>query len=261
MVPSGGEVLGLGSRLFRRVVVLDEVESTQRVAREAAGEEGSSGGVLVVAGRQVGGKGRLGREWGSPEGGLWLSLLIKPDYAPVFAPRMTQSAAVAVAGFLREIGIAARIKWPNDLMVEGRKICGVLAESSLTSGERGLRLDYVVLGIGLNVNLDPEDLGLSEYQATSIRRELGRDVPLLEVLARLLPKLEDELGRVEDFGETLRDLRSLSDTLGRRVRVRRLGEVIEGLAVGIDLEGALVVSTENGLVKLSEGDVENLRGL
>ncbi|MGI8649264.1 MAG: biotin--[acetyl-CoA-carboxylase] ligase [Rubrobacter sp.] len=254
------EIFALGVPLVRRVELLDEVTSTQVVARELAAA-GAPDGTLVLACRQAGGKGRLGRDWGSPEGGLWMSLLLRPEFAPQLAPRITQSAAVAVAKTLIEFGILAKVKWPNDILVDGRKICGVLAESKMTFGEGGVRLDHAVLGIGLNVNLDPEDLGLSEYQAASVRGELGRGVPLLELLSKLLPKLATELNDVEDFRGTLRDLKNLSDTLGRCVRVRRLGEVVEGVAVEIDPEGTLILSTENGLVQLFEGDVEYLRGL
>lgn len=242
---------------MRRVESFGDVGSTQVLARELA-EEGAPGGTLVVARRQIGGRGRLGREWGSPEGGLWMSLLLRPELPPQLAPRLTQSATVAVAKTLGAFGIEARVKWPNDVLVGGKKVCGILAESRMTTGGAP-GLEHAILGIGLNVNLDPEDLGLPEYRATSIRRELGREIPLPDVLEKLLLNLETELDRIEDFEETVRDLERLSETLGQRVRARRMGETVEGMAVAIDPEGALILSTGNGLVRLLEGDIENLR--
>lgn len=254
------DILRLGRSLIGAVELREEVGSTQEVARELAAVD-APGGTLVISRRQAGGKGRLGRVWGSPEGGLWMSLLLRPDFGPELAPRITQAASVAVARTLIGLGVEARIKWPNDILVGGRKISGVLAESNTIPGENGPRLGFVILGIGLNVNLDPEDLGLSERRAASVRGELGRDVPLAEVLSCLIPNLETMLDEIEDFRDTLKDLRELSDTLGRRVRVRRLGEVVEGMAVDIDPEGALMLSTRSGLVTLFEGDVERLRGV
>ena len=261
------EIGGLGSPLAVRVELHEEVGSTQERARELA-REGAPHGTLVVAGIQTGGRGRLGRRWGSPAGGLWMSLVLRPGISTREAARITQTAAVGVAKALREMGVGAEIKWPNDLLVKGRKICGILAESSVESvpvaakkvgpGE-GRRVDFVVLGVGLNANLDPRDLGLPEDEAATLRSELGRDANPLVLLDSLLSHLDFDLGRLDDFPAILEDWRALNCTLGERVRVRRFGEVLEGTALDLGPEGALLLETDGGVVELFEGEVEQLR--
>jgi BirA family transcriptional regulator, biotin operon repressor / biotin---[acetyl-CoA-carboxylase] ligase len=258
---------GLESPLAADVELHDEVGSTQQRARELA-RAGAPHGTLVVSKIQTGGRGRLGRRWGSPEGGLWMSLVLRPGISTRVAARVTQTAAVGVAKALREIGVEAKIKWPNDLLVDGRKICGILAESSVESvpvaakkvgaGE-GRRVDFIVLGVGLNANLDPKDLGVPENEAATLRSELGRDADLLALLDSLLSHLDFELGRIEEFGAVLDDWQAFNCTLGERVRVRKFGEVLEGEALDLGPEGALLLKTSDGVIELFEGEVEQLR--
>jgi BirA family transcriptional regulator, biotin operon repressor / biotin---[acetyl-CoA-carboxylase] ligase len=264
------EVEDLGSPLAATVEVHEELRSTQERARELA-RGGAPHGTLVVSKVQTGGRGRLGRRWGSPAGGLWMSLVLRPGISTKAAPRITQTSAVGVAKALREMGVDVRIKWPNDLLVGGAggsKICGILAESSaemvpvaakkVGSGE-GRRVDFVVLGIGLNANLDPDALGVPEGQATTLRNELGRDVDLLALTRTLLLHLDAELTRVGNFEAVLDDWRTLNCTLGERVRVRRFGETFEGTAVDLGPEGGLLLETSEGVVELFEGEIERLR--
>jgi BirA family transcriptional regulator, biotin operon repressor / biotin---[acetyl-CoA-carboxylase] ligase len=248
-------IQGLRSPLARVVEVHDAVASTQERARELA-RTGAPHGTLVVAGVQTGGRGRLGRRWGSPEGGLWMSIVLRPGFEAGLASRITQTAAVGVAGALWGIGVEARIKWPNDLLVGGKKICGILAESGVGQGGR---LDYAVLGIGMNANLDPEDLGVPDREVTTIRSELGRDADPLDLLHALVSNLDVALGRIEDFETVLDEWRNLNCTLGERVRVRRFGETIEGRAVDLSPDGALMLATPGGIVELFEGEIEHLR--
>ena len=267
----------LGSPLAARVDFHEEITSTQERARELA-HSGAPHGTLVLSEIQKGGRGRLGRRWGSPRGGLWMSLVLRPELPARFAPRITQTAAVGVAKALWGLGVEARIKWPNDLLVTapddpaGRKLCGILAESSAENapvaaksvgrGGAGDRaIDFVVLGVGMNANLDPEDLGVSDRQVATLRSELGRDVDLVELLAATLRSLDAELARVRDFGAVLDDWRVLNCTLGRFVRVARFGETVEGRAVDLTEEGGLLIerSPGGGRVEVFEGEVEHLR--
>jgi BirA family transcriptional regulator, biotin operon repressor / biotin---[acetyl-CoA-carboxylase] ligase len=244
----------LRSPLARVVEVHDAVASTQERARERA-RAGTPHGTLVVAGIQTGGRGRLGRLWGSPAGGLWMSFVLRPGFGASLASRITQAAAVGIAKGLWEIGVEARIKWPNDLLAGGNKICGILAESGVGQGGR---LDYVILGVGTNANLDPSDLQVRDREITTIRTEVGHDVDLLSLLGALLSNLDRELGRIEDFAAVLEEWRNLNCTLGEKVRVRRLGETIEGRAVGLTREGALLLATPSGPVEVFEGEIEHL---
>ena len=265
----------LHSPLATTVEVYEEVDSTQARARELA-RSGAPSGTLVVSGVQTGGRGRLGRRWGSPPGGLWMSLVLRPKVEASLASRVTQAAAVGVAKALWALGVEVLIKWPNDLLVEPgeRKITGILAESSVESvpvaskgagaspgGPERPRVDFIVLGVGVNANLDPADLGVTDREVATLRSELGRDVDLLRLLGSLLSHLETELDRLEDFEAILDDWRALSHTLGRKVRVQRFGKTLEGRAIDLSSEGALLVETAAGeTVELYEGEVEHLRG-
>ena len=268
---------GLGSPLAARVDFHEEIGSTQERARELA-HAGTPHGTLVLSEVQKGGRGRLGRRWGSPRGGLWMSLVLRPNLPARFAPRITQTAAVGVAKAVWGLGVEARIKWPNDLLVTGpndeagRKVCGILAESSAENvpvaakrvgpGRAAERaIDFVVLGVGINANLDPGDLDVPDREVATLRSELGHDVDLPQLLGAVLRNLDAELDRIGDFGAVLDDWRALNCTLGRYVRVTRFGEVIEGWAVDLTGEGGLLIerSPGRGLVEVFEGEVEHLR--
>ena len=188
---------------------------------------------------------------------------IKQKTEAAAAPRVTQTAAVAVAKALRELGADVGIKWPNDLLAEpgGRKICGILAESSLrsTRPDEAPSLEHSILGVGLNANLDPEDLGVTDREVATLRSEFGRDTDPVDLIRRILRNLHTELGRVHDFAAILDDWRALSLTLGRYVRVRRSGGILEGRALDISPAGALLLKTGDGLVELHEGEVEQVR--
>jgi BirA family biotin operon repressor/biotin-[acetyl-CoA-carboxylase] ligase len=123
----------------------------------------------------------------------------------------------------------------------------------------GRPVEFVVLGVGLNANLDREDLSLPEREVSTLRSELGRDVDLGALLEYLLSHLDAELGRIEDFGAILDDWRALDCTLGQRVRVRKFGEVLEGVALDLGPEGELLLETGDGVVALYEGEIEQLR--
>ena len=264
----------LGSPLATKVDFHEEMGSTQERARTLA-RAGAPHGTLVISRVQKGGRGRLGRAWSSPPGGIWMSLVLRPEMPARFASRITQAAAVGVAKALWSFGVEVCIKWPNDLLVvkpgesEGRKICGILAETSVENvpvaqkpvgPEVGSqRSDFVVLGIGLNANLDPEDLGVPDRGVATTRSELGHNVDLAELLETLLSNLDAELEKIEDFDAILDDWRTLNCTLGRLVRVQRFGEILEGRAADLSPEGALLLETPEGIVELFEGEIEHLR--
>jgi BirA family biotin operon repressor/biotin-[acetyl-CoA-carboxylase] ligase len=256
----------LESPLAKRIYFHEEIDSTQKRARALA-QQGAPHGTLVIAGVQTDGRGRLGRKWGSPLGGIWMSLVLRPEIPAHFAPRITQAAAVGVAKTLWSFGVEARIEWPNDLLVEERKICGILAESGAGSTATkypgwsvgDYQTNFVVLGVGLNANLDAKDLQVTDREVATIRFELGHDVDLSELLGSLLSSLDAELKKIESFGAVLDDWRALNCTLGKFVRVRRFGQVLEGRAVDLTLEGALLLETPDGTVELFEGEVEHLR--
>jgi BirA family biotin operon repressor/biotin-[acetyl-CoA-carboxylase] ligase len=230
----------LGSVLFR----YDSLASTNDLAREMAAS-GVSEGVAVLALEQTAGRGRQGRSWSSPAGeGLYISIIIRPRIRAATSPLITLAAAVAVTeALIDEQGIAADIKWPNDVMVGGRKICGILVESAI----EGESLQYAVLGIGVNIGqrkFSP-DLG---QPATSLFLESGRDVPLDEVLRSLLNRADRWYRAIiSEPHLVLNRWEQLSSyARGCEVRVTSSDRSFEGTTRGLTETGALVVELDDG---------------
>jgi BirA family biotin operon repressor/biotin-[acetyl-CoA-carboxylase] ligase len=226
----------------------ESLASTNVAARERAVEGASD--VAVVAERQTGARGRLGREWSSPPGGVYVSLVCRPDLPVAQVPVYTLAAAVATTRAARELGVDAGIKWPNDVLVgpDERKLAGILTEME---GEAD-RVSWVVVGIGVNANVDAEALPAT---ATSLRGEVG-EVDRAAFLRRLLESFDD-LRR--DPETVLPAWREYALTLGKRVRVETPGGVVEGEAVDVTFPGTLLVDTDEGKVSVSAGDCEHLR--
>ena len=241
--------------LGRAVHAFDDVDSTNDVARQMA-EEGATHGELVVAEAQRRGRGRRGRQWLAPRGtSLLFSLVLRPELPPARAPELTLAAAVAVAEVLRGAGFDARIKWPNDVLIRGKKVAGLLTELSADAE----RIRFAILGIGLNVNLERVDLPPEVAEgATSLRIERGEPVPRSFLLAALLTSLEDWLERHRESGFAAVRSRwlELSATIGARVTVDDGAERIAGVAVDLDAAGALLVREDGGrLRRVVAGDV------
>ncbi|ELZ12059.1 biotin--[acetyl-CoA-carboxylase] ligase [Natrinema thermotolerans] len=230
----------------------DSVGSTNDRARELAGEGATD--VVVLADEQTGGRGRLEREWTAPPGGVWLSVVTRPDIAAAQAPLYTLAISVATARAAREAGVDARIKWPNDVVVpvgddgDYRKLSGILTEME---GETD-RVEWVIVGPGINANIDADAL---PEGATSIREEAG-DVDRRRFVQRLLESFDDHRN---DLERVVPAWRELALTLGQRVRVDRPAGEIVGEAVDVTESGALVVETDDGRVTVSAGDCEHLR--
>ncbi len=250
----------LDSPLVRSFEFHEEIDSTQERARELA-FSGAPHGTLVVSRVQTGGRGRHGRNWGSPPGGIWMSLVLRLPLKAEHAPRITQAAVVGAAKALRSIGVEARIKWPNDLLVERRKICGILAAGTpyTVAGEAARGPGFVTLGIGLNANLDPQELDVPVDEVATIRSVLGRDIDQIQLLETLLSHLDYELRRIKHFESILTDWRKLNCTLGERVRIHKTDKILEGLALDLNTEGALILDTGREIIELFEGEVEHLR--
>ena len=246
---------GLRTQLIGRdVVYLPEVASANDVARRLA-EEGAAEGTLVVADYQAAGRGRLGRRWQAPPGSsLLLSLLFRPPLAPDRVQGLTMVCGLAVADAVgARTGLDVGLKWPNDVVLGGRKAGGILIEVAL----RGDEVDYVVAGIGLNVNLDPGrlDEGLL-VPATSLSHVLGRPVPRLPLLQALLAAIEGRYLALCHGHSPHREWAARLTTLGRRVSVSGGGQALEGVAEGVTAAGGLQVRLDDGrLETVLAGDV------
>lgn len=234
-----------------QIIFHRELPSTQEVARKLA-LEGAGEGTVVLAERQTSGRGRMGRSWSSPLGGVYLSIILRPRLAPPEALRLSLLAGVAVARTIRKVsGLKPYLKWPNDVLLGAKKVAGILCEL----GAETDRVNYVILGIGVNVNNDPPQ-ELSEV-ATSLKRESGREIPRTEFIRVLLPELESLYRQLmeEGFKPIRQAWKELSSTLGSRVMVSSLGEVLQGEALDIDEDGALILRTSDGLRKVIAGDI------
>lgn len=234
------------------------VSSTQDVAKKRA-TEGAPEGTVIVAESQDHGRGRLGRRWISPPGGLWLSVVLRPSINPPRLARVTVLAAVTLALSIREVtGTDAGIKWPNDILINGKKVAGILTEAAISHN----RVEHVILGIGINVNIDtsvfPHDLLMP---ATALRDECGGEVDIEALLMAILKNLKREYDLLGRSYENLVDVwRKFSVTLGHKVKVSQTGRFIEGKAVDLDEDGALLIKDENGkVVAVYAGDLILLR--
>ncbi|MCD6372868.1 MAG: biotin--[acetyl-CoA-carboxylase] ligase [Thermococcus sp.] len=234
-------VLGVERIIGRKLITLEEVSSTNDYAKSIAREVPE--GTVVIAERQTAGKGRKGRAWASPEGGLWMSVILKPGFVD---PRIVFVGALSVVDTLADFGIASGIKWPNDVWVGGRKIAGVLVEGR---GE-----EHVVMGVGLNVNNPiPDELRES---AVSMFELLGAKIPLETVLNSLLFHM-DAWYRIfrEDPFLLMQKVRERTFILGRFVEVVEGEERILGRAVDVLDDGSLLLDVGGSLRRVLYGDV------
>lgn len=236
----------------------DELPSTNAKAFELAHEGGFHGEVIVTE-HQTAGKGRRGRAWVSPAGkNLALSVILRPDIAPARAPELTLVAAVALTETLRDSGVEASIKWPNDVQIAGRKVAGILTELSADVE----RVHFVVLGIGVNLNTDAADFPPDVAElATSV--SLNRSSPVHRALftAALLAKLEQWLDTwtEEGFEPVRASWRAMASTLGQEVLVRADNKELRGFAEDIDSTGALLLRVGERIERVLSGDVEQVR--
>jgi len=263
-VLSPGELAPLLNTDFigRNIICFESIASTNTYAKKAA-EEPFAEGTVIIADEQTAGRGRLGRQWVSTKGkGIWMSIMLKPDILPADAPKLTIAAAYAVSKALAGCcQLDARIKWPNDIVVGGKKLCGILTEMSAEADE----IKSVIVGIGINANLDHEDFGPEVSGiATSIRLEKGSNVTRKTLVASVLNEFEEIYKvfiREGSIKSLLEEYKSKSAVLGKEIRVISKKEEIIGLAIDISEEGHLLIKLRDGTIKeIMSGEV-SVRGL
>jgi len=248
---------GLETRLIGREIVYHEATDSTNLRAHELGEAGAAEGTVVVADGQTAGKGRLGRSWTSPPGvNLYLSVLLRPPILPYHAPQLSFLSAVAVARAVEETtGLAPNVKWPNDVLLGGRKVAGLLNE--MNAEMEGIH--YVILGIGVNLNMRseqfPSDL---RYPATSLALEKGAPISRAAFARSLLRHLDRLYALYLDagFSPILRAWESFFNLIGRQVEVDCQSRRLQGSVEGLDEDGALVVRLPDGqLEKILAGDV------
>ncbi|MGB7845495.1 MAG: biotin--[acetyl-CoA-carboxylase] ligase [Candidatus Acidiferrum sp.] len=248
-----------GNLFGKRVLHFFKTDSTNRVAMEL-GYAGDPEGTIVMAEAQTAGRGRSGRTWHSERGtGLYFTVLLRPQLSPAQAPLLTMLAGVSAQTAIEaQTGLAPELKWPNDLMLNGKKLGGILTE--MHAEPNAVR--FVIVGIGINVNQEKFPAELSTI-ATSLRKESGRMTYRLELLARLLRQFESDYNRFLHEGPAfvVDRFQSVSSfAQGRRVRVDTGVESYAGTTAGLSPEGLLLVARDDGpLVTVIAGDVTEVR--
>ncbi|MDX1953105.1 MAG: biotin--[acetyl-CoA-carboxylase] ligase [Verrucomicrobiota bacterium] len=243
-------VIGRDFRVFQ------ETTSTNDIAEKLA-RDGVREGVVIFAESQTKGRGRLGRKWVSPPGkGLWFSILLRPAIPPQSVTWMTIAAATALVRAFRTIpGIKPDIKWPNDILINGKKVAGILTEMSAELD----KVRHLILGIGIDVNLEKSDLPAELQQiATSLRIESGHKINRAELAALLVRNLDHDYERVTSgrFAELAEEWEEHCTTVGQEVEIIMGDRTIQGRAEALDADGALLVRTEHGrLERIIGGDV------
>lgn len=248
---------GLNTKFIaKKIHYFDYLVSTMDLAMQL-GMQAAPNGTLVLAESQTKGRGRLGRSWFSPKyKGIYLSLILRPKISPSGSPILTLLSAVSICEAIKKtVGLDAQIKWPNDVFICNKKVAGILTEMNAEMD----KVNFIVIGIGLNVNNDKKSL---VTQATSLKEQAGQSLSRIFLLQELLRRIENNYFLLEDKGgqSIIDKWRSFSLTLGRRVKVYCQDKHVEGQAVDIDQDGALLIRKDSGLIqKVFSGDVMHCR--
>ena len=242
----------------QKIFYFPELESTNIIAKVKASPraEGINEGTIIIAERQSAGKGRLGRRWFSPVGGIWLSIILYPQLSPSYIPRITLMTAVAIVKAIERCAqIKAQIKWPNDILINEKKVCGILTEMSAELD----MINWVVVGIGINVNVDhrefPEDI---QEKIISLQEFLGKEISRVRLAQILLEEFEKYYERLKrrEFSSILKEWKLYSHTLGRKIKINMGEKVVSGEAINVNEEGALILKKEDGeLLEIISGTI------
>jgi BirA family biotin operon repressor/biotin-[acetyl-CoA-carboxylase] ligase len=234
----------------RKVIYYPTLTSTMAVAQREA-QQGAAAGTVVIAGEQTAGKGRKNRTWLSPRGSIALSIILYPGV--VYLPYLIMLASLAVVHSIEAVtGLRPQVKWPNDVLVNGKKVSGILIESSL----RGKIVDYAIIGIGINVNLKLSDFPEIRLTATSLSDELGSEVSQLEVIRRLLAEIERLYLALPAAESIYQEWRDSLVTLGKKVQARSGKTTYQGIAESVARDGSLLLRHSDGsLTKIVAADV------
>jgi BirA family transcriptional regulator, biotin operon repressor / biotin---[acetyl-CoA-carboxylase] ligase len=245
----------------KSIIYLDSVDSTNTYAKRLAAE-GAEEGTVVISEEQTSGRGRLGREWISPKyKGIWMSIILRPDMEPMSVPGITQVAAAAVSKALRSLGVKAYIKWPNDIILNYKKICGILTEMS---GEIN-KVNYVIVGIGINVNTEewefPEEV---KDTATSLKIEQGVGIERKRLAAKILDdfkELYEEIVMKNSIKTSIEICRKYSILIDKEVKIINRGNEAIAKAIGLSEDGKLIVKYKDGKIdEIISGEV-SIRGI
>ena len=252
---SQGLIKGLNTRIIgKKIFHFNTIDSTNIYAKKLA-KKGNEEGAIILADIQTSGRGRKNRIWSSSKGGLWFSIVLYPNIPPKKAMLMTMASSIAVFQGIKNItGIEAEIKWPNDLLINGRKICGILTE--IDSEKQ--KINYCIIGIGINVNntLEKE----LQVNATTLKKEHNKEISLYELLRAIIENFDKNYNKLlsgeYDF---IRDSwLEFSKIIGRKIQVIDDKTVTTGKIINVDNNGYIVLNTNFGNIKIISGDIKYL---
>lgn len=246
---------GLDTKIIgRKLYHFNSIDSTNIYAKKLA-KDGAEEGVIILADIQTSGQGRKNRIWSSSKGGLWFSVVLYPNIPPKKAMFMTMAGSIAVFQGINNItDIKAEIKWPNDLLINGRKICGILTEIDSKKD----KTNYCIIGIGINVNnkLEKE----LQKNATTLKTELNKEISLVELLREILKNFDENYNKLlsGDFDFIRDSWLEYSNIIGRKIQVIDDKTVTTGRAIQVDKDGYLILNTNIGEIKVMSGDITYL---
>ena len=258
LLPGEIENILFDKAMGKQIIYFDSIDSTNSYAKKKI--DRLKEGTVILAEKQTAGRGRRGREWISPDGtGIWMSIALKPDIPPREGIKMTQITVAAVCKSIRELTkLDALIKWPNDIVINGKKVCGILTEMAGELNE----INYIVIGIGINVNMKdfPDEI---KKHASSLfiegNKKIDRKILLIDILKKF-ENLYDAYMENLNLNETLSIVRNYSAILGKNIRIIQGKSVKTARAVGINDDGLLLVETEDGgREPISSGEI-SIRG-
>lgn len=235
------------SHIGRNIIHLNESSSTNESAKDLSSS--NVDGTLIISNIQTNGKGRLGRVWTSPNGGIWMSLILKPEIEPQDAHKITQIAAAALVITLENLPVNAKIKWPNDLYINGKKVAGILTEMKCDMD----RIHHLIVGIGINANINKEDFNVEVKDiATSLSQELNKEINRNLLIADFLnnfEKLYFPFIKENNFKKTIEICKEKSFIISKEAYLLTFNKKERVQVIGIDDEGQLIVKDENGIIK------------
>ncbi len=234
----------------QRVIYYPRLTSTMELAKQEA-RQGAVEGTVIAADEHTAGRGRIKRAWLSPKGSIALSIILYPSIA--YLPSLIMLASLAVVHSIEAVaGLKSQLKWPNDVLINGKKVCGILIESNV----RGAVVDCAIIGIGINVNLKLADFPEIQTTATSLSDEMGRDVSRLSIIRRLLVEIESLYLALSAGGSIYEEWRDNLATLGRKIYVKSGETTYAGIAESVARDGSLLLRHLDGsLTKIVAGDI------
>jgi BirA family biotin operon repressor/biotin-[acetyl-CoA-carboxylase] ligase len=244
--------------LGKRVYYFDSVDSTQNHAMKIASEQ-TSHGTLIIAEKQTNGKGRLGRKWVSPRGGIWLSIILHPKFDISVITLFPIASALALSNAIEKtLNIKSELKWPNDITIKGKKVAGMLVDASIESN----KIESMILGVGINYNVEVKQIEKilkttpNFYGVTSLS-EHNKTIKSILLVQSFLLELEEiyNILNTGDIKKIIRDWTKKSSTIGQNIELNTEDGKIKGKAIKIDDDGALVISTNKKNKRITSGDV------